>query len=70
MKKRKLNPKKQMSLRQKAPPSRQAEGAMSIEGLLARAAKARKRSPGDIDLSRLSRKQIIEAVRKTPIRSE
>lgn len=70
MKKRKPGPKKQMSLRQKAPPSRQAEDAMSIEGVLARAAAARRRSPRDVDLTRLSRKRIIEIVRKTPIRSE
>jgi hypothetical protein len=43
---------------------------MSIDRLLAKATKARRKSARDVDLTDLSRENIIEVLRKTPIRPE
>jgi hypothetical protein len=70
MKKARPKSKKRLALRQKTPPTRPAKDAMSIDRLLAKASKARRKSAKDIDLTSLSREQIIEILRKTAIRPE
>lgn len=70
MKKTRPKAKKGLALRRKTPPARPAEDAMSIDRLLADAAKAGRKSARNTDLTNLSREQIIGILRKTPIRAE